>query len=218
MSDFTKRYQQLRSKMFGFKHRAMKEKFGMLNTRAEKGGVVFVGDSITEEFPLHELLTSELPIYNRGISGDKTTGVFNKLKEEVFDLEPKKVFLLVGTNDLGEPKPYEEVAEGIRKIVIAIKEKLPNVELYLQSIFPVNEPDFADVVPRPTVGYRKNDQIRLTNQEIEKIAKEVNATYIDLYPKLANEKGRLHPDYSYDGLHLSAKGYFVVADELQKYL
>jgi hypothetical protein len=75
--------------------------FKELNKRAQKGGVVFVGDSITEGFPIDEILQCNKPMYNRGINGDTSIGVLDKLKEEVFDLIPSKVFLLIGTNDLG---------------------------------------------------------------------------------------------------------------------
>lgn len=192
--------------------------FKELNKRAQKGGVIFVGDSITQGFPINEILSSDKPMYNRGINGDTTTGVLEKLKDEVFDLLPKKVFLLIGTNDLGGGVPPEEVAQRIEVICRSIQETVPDTELFVESIYPVNEVDFADEVPIPIISQRSNEAIQLTNKGIKEVTDRLKVQYINLYPNLSDLTGKLDKRYSYDGLHLNTEGYYVVADELRKYL
>jgi hypothetical protein len=173
----------------GFMELMQKERLASykeLNKRAQKGGVVFVGDSITEGFPIHEILQCNKPMYNRGISGDTTTGVLDKLKDEVFDLMPRKVFLVIGTNDLGNGEQPAEIVGRIEDICRSIKEKVPKVELFVESIYPVNENEFVNATPVPAVGLRSNKAIQLTNNGIRDIAANLNLTYIDLYSKLVD--------------------------------
>lgn len=192
--------------------------FVELNKLAELGGVVFVGDSITEGFNIHELLKCDKPMYNRGIGGDTTDGVLAKLKAEVFDLNPNKVFLLIGTNDLGHGKQPEEIVRNIEELCSRIKRTLPETELYVESIYPVNGNDSANEGPFPAVGSRSNEDIQRINHAVRKLASSKHFFFIDLYSKLIDEEGQLDPAYTYDGIHLTTKGYEVVKAELQPYL
>lgn len=188
-----------------------------LNKQAKKGGIVFVGDSITEGFPIHELLSSDNQMYNRGIGGDTTDGVIAKLKDVVFDLEPKQIFLLIGTNDLGSGKQAEQVIQNIAEICSKIKEKLPDAQLYVESIYPLN-PSVSMQGPFNAVGQRTNEDIKQVNHFLQELASSKSIHYINLYDKLINEEGLLNSDYTYDGLHLNMKGYVVVKEELQLYI
>jgi lysophospholipase L1-like esterase len=192
--------------------------FVELNKLAEKGGIVFVGDSITEGFNIHELLKSDKPMFNRGIGGDTTEGVLAKLKDEVFDLEPTKVFLLIGTNDLGMGNQPEEIVQNIVELCTRIKETLPETELYVESIYPVNPTEKANKGLFAVVGLRTNEVIQQLNYAIRDLASSKQFIYIDLYDKLIDEEGLLNPSYTYDGLHLNTKGYEVVKTELQLYM
>ncbi|RYD73127.1 MAG: hypothetical protein EOP84_22040, partial [Verrucomicrobiaceae bacterium] len=65
---------------------------------SDQGGVVFLGDSITQGW---QSLGKDFPgmkSANRGISGDTTRGVLFRLKEDVIDVHPRAVVLLIGTN------------------------------------------------------------------------------------------------------------------------
>jgi len=73
----------------------------------DQGAVVFLGDSITQGWASLAKDFPDLKVANRGISGDVTRGVLYRLKEDVLDLNPAAVVLLIGTNDLedgGEPE------------------------------------------------------------------------------------------------------------------
>jgi GDSL-like Lipase/Acylhydrolase. len=62
--------------------------------------IIFLGDSITEGFPTDTLL-KEFSIVNKGISGDRTELVLERLNRDVIRLSPSAVFLLIGINDMG---------------------------------------------------------------------------------------------------------------------
>ena len=83
-----------------------KENFVSLNQMAKKGEVLFVGSSLMEQFPIQEILMNHdmhLCIYNRGIGGYTTEDMLESMEEQIFALEPTKIFINIGTNDLATP-------------------------------------------------------------------------------------------------------------------
>ena len=89
--------------------------FRELNACARKGEIVFVGSSLCEFFPICELLQNVEPrirVYNRGIAGDVTEGLLARMEESVFALEPRKVFINIGTNgtDMGARRCWTTTA------------------------------------------------------------------------------------------------------------
>src|ERR1022692_2171298 len=60
--------------------------------------VVFLGDSITAAFEWGESFAGSTPVLNRGIGGDTTLGVLERIAD-VSRLNPVAVFLMIGTND-----------------------------------------------------------------------------------------------------------------------
>ena len=158
-----------------------------------EGSIVFLGDSITDFVDFDEVLPS-YHIVNRGIAGDTTSGVLRRLGE-VISLRPRKLFLLIGTNDIGMDLWTAPIARNIREIVSRVQEKSPSTKIYLQAVFPTRHD-----------RSRPNDLIQELNAEIAAIAQEKHCTFIDLYPLLLDSEGLLAEEYTVDGLHLSDSG------------
>ena len=80
--------------------------YTMLNKKyALKNQTVLLGDSITDFFNYYELFydfckSSGQAVYNRGISGDTTDRLLERLYDNVLSIEPKNIVLLIGTNDI----------------------------------------------------------------------------------------------------------------------
>jgi len=53
----------------------------------------------------------------------------------------------------------------------------------------------------------KSDKIVLLNEKIKSNAEKDGIPYLDLYPDFADENGQLQPEFTVDGIHLSAAGY-----------
>lgn len=165
-----------------------------------KGDIIFLGNSITDGGEWSELF-NDLKIKNRGISGDRTFGVLNRL-DEIYDRKPDKVFLLIGINDLaGNIKP-DSVLKNILAISSLLKEKSPFTKLYVQSIFPVNER-----LGKFGGHTSKRKEIQIVNKALFDSAVKYQYDYVDVFSALADSTGRLHADYTNDGLHLSGPGY-----------
>ncbi|HRG22875.1 MAG TPA: family 20 glycosylhydrolase [Chitinophagaceae bacterium] len=165
-----------------------------------KDDIIFLGNSITDGGEWSELF-ADLKIKNRGISGDITAGVLNRL-DEVYSRQPAKVFLLIGTNDLARNLTPDSVTKNIFRIATLLHEKSPFTKLYVQSVFPVNE-QFGKFSGHTS----KKQQIIETNQLLRRHAAQYNYQYTDVNSALSDSTGRLSAAYTNDGLHLTGPGY-----------
>lgn len=200
------------------------EKFRYLNESAKKGETLFTGSSLMEHFPINELLMDygmENVIYNRGIGGFKTDDMLEHMEEQIFGTEPSKIFINIGTNDIGAPDyKLEVLMEKYEKILTQIKERLPETEVYMMAYYPVNE---VDKVPEGEWGKtlfatRTNENIALANKEVEKLADKMGYYYIDVSEGLRDENGRLKKEFTIEGIHMYANGYRVILENMKPYL
>jgi lysophospholipase L1-like esterase len=184
--------------------------FEKLNEHVPKGGIVFLGDSITQDFNVYELFAGRL-VYNRGIGGDTTEGVLKRMDVSVYALKPRVVILLIGTNDFAILKSTpEDVFQQIQNIIQEIRKHLPLTKILLQSVYPVNE-----MLDAMSVKPRTNAQIDALNDLLKTIN---DVTYLDINKKLKDESGRFNPLYTLEGLHVSPKGYQLIKDEIEHVL
>jgi lysophospholipase L1-like esterase len=192
---------------FGFDTKV--EAFKTYNAYANKKGIVFLGDSITQDYNVYEYFKS-YDVYNRGIGGDTTLGVLKRLDESVFQLEPKQVFMMIGTNDFElTNQTYLEIHENIKTIVEDIHHKLPNCKIMIISTLPVNP-----LIDAKTVGSRTNEKINALNYLNKNIK---NTIYIDAYSKLI-KNDVLDAAYTLEGLHLNQHGYTILTKLLNHYI
>lgn len=196
-------------------HSQKVSEFHLLNEKAEPNQVVLVGDSLTDNYPVGECFL-DLPyrVYNRGIGGDTTSALSSRLSESVFELNPKVVVLLIGINDfaLKEGTTPKTLASSIENIVKEIKTHLPTTKIILEAIYPVNKSN-APKIDRGSVDNKDNALINETNALLKNI-KGVN--FLDLSSYLKDENGELKLEYTREGLHLNAKGYFAITPIITK--
>lgn len=165
--------------------------------------IVFLGDSITEGGEWNELFPGA-NTRNRGIGGDTTTGVLERLNQ-ITRGEPGAVFIKIGTNDLTHgPSERQQSYAQYRSIVSRILQESPRTTVYLQSILPREE------------KYR--DEVEAFNLEIQDIAGDLSVTYIDLYPHFLAEDGSISNEFSNDELHLKGEGYDLWLQQLLTYI
>lgn len=183
------------------------EGFKQENKRFKKGGIVFAGDSIMEFFPLKKYLGREKQLINRGISGTDSNWLLAHLDEQILALDPEKIFLLIGTNDLGLGYSVSEVSNRISQLIGQIRNNSLTVRIYLLSVLPVNEDNrYAD-----KVKIRSNQLIKSLNDNLKVLP---GAEFIDLFPHLVDEEGNLAASFTTDGLHLTPDGYAKLAELL----
>lgn len=166
--------------------------------------IVFLGNSITN---MHEWWEAfgNANIVNRGVNGAETPIMLEHL-EATLAGRPKKIFFMMGTNDLGTRGMNDPafVAKSVRTALKRCKNESPETEVYFQSILPCT-----------TNGVKDVKHIPITNDSIKKLCQEYGATYIDLYDDLtdiANMK------ISYDGTHLTMSGYRTWCNKIAQYV
>ena len=193
------------------------DNFTFLNKNfCREGQTVLLGDSITKmcdvtDFYADYTAKTGLAVYNRGISGDTSDRLLERLQDNVISIKPKNIVLLIGTNDLGVKSGLDFTANNVRQIVRKIKSDCPNTKLILQAIYPVNK----TVNP---VGARKNSDIAVVNAKLKAIAEQEQIIFADFTSILSDENGRLNKAYTYDGLHPNAVGFSVTVKEILKLL
>ena len=165
------------------------------------GRIIMVGNSITEGANWKVLL-KDTTVINRGISGDVTFGVLNRLKE-ITDRKPSKLFLLIGVNDLSRNTPDEVIIENVFMIVGKVHAQSPTTAIYVQSILPTD--DSNKNLHKAFSG--KGEHVATINAQLKKYAEKLKYTYIDLYSNFLDADGRMDAKFTYDGLHLNATGY-----------
>ncbi len=191
-----------------------KAEFALLNEKAKKGEVVLVGDSLTDNYPVHEcFLDKDYRVYNRGIGGDTTEGLSKRLEESVFALSPDVVVLLIGINDfaLKEGTTPSAVASSVQEIVNSIHERLPSSSIILEGLYPVNKSENPKI-DRGSVDNKDNMLISATNELLKRVK---GVTFLDLSDVLKDENGELRLEYTREGLHLNANGYFAITPYIE---
>lgn len=177
--------------------------------------IIFIGDSIVEYFPLHELLQSPKTLVNRGIRGYKTDLLLENLDAHLFGQALDKVFLLIGTNDIGKEMPQAETLANLEAVIQEISRDYPLAQIQLLSVLPVNEQEQY----KGTVYIRTNEKVQALNRAYQELAQAYyQVSYVDVYSSLLDEVGQLAEAYTTDGLHLSVAGYRILAQALQETL
>ena len=182
-----------------YKHKKSQFEILALN---EKYKTIMLGDSITDEAQWDELLNSDT-IQNRGISGDTTDGVIDRLNPIGKNIE--KVFIMIGVNDIMRGKPVDEVYLNYLKIIQFFKEK--NIKIHIQSTLYIGESRKADFNPK----------VEELNKRLEKYASENKITFINLNPIFAPNKV-LKKEFTFDDLHLNGSAYKLWSQEIKLFL
>ena len=189
--------------------------FEVQNANLSQGQIIFIGDSITDGYHL-DAFYSDLPLatYNRGIGGDVTAGVINRLKLCLYDLKPTKIVLMIGINDINSGVTDEQLKANYETILAGIKQNLPTTEVFCLSILPMQQKVEAYGVNLTTATAR----IKAMNGEIQTLAAAKGYHYVDLYTPFSDGNDRMIESYSDDGLHPNTAGYVAWTSVLKPLL
>ncbi|MGT2771368.1 GDSL-type esterase/lipase family protein [Streptococcus marimammalium] len=171
--------------------------------------VIFIGDSIVEFFKLETYFKTSKVIANRGISAYTSENLLDYLDTHVFGDKLETVFILIGTNDIGLSIPKEKTVENIKQIIKKIKEKYSYLTIVLLEILPVNTVEFD----LSRFGMRDNQTIASLNNAYENLTLQFErVTLLKTHDAFLNNEEQLTVAYTKDGLHLTDKGYQILAE------
>ncbi|MEG2413736.1 MAG: GDSL-type esterase/lipase family protein [Clostridia bacterium] len=187
------------------------DNFALLNQTATQGQVVMIGDSIVEIFPTELFENNSLNVYNRGISGDTSDRMLERLESNALSAKPKILSILVGTNDYGRGLSQDALVDNIKKCIAKAKDS--GVEkVIVQAIYPVNH-GFKVAM----VGGRSNKDIAAINTKLQDMCAKNGGEYVDMFTPLQDSEGEFKKELTYDGLHPNAAGFKVIADILRPF-
>ncbi|NRA40540.1 MAG: GDSL family lipase [Planctomycetes bacterium] len=168
--------------------------------------ILFIGDSITQGWGEsgQEIFARDLAplgIANFGIGGDATEHVLWRIEHGVLDgLSPRKIALLIGTNNLGnEGHSAEQTAAGILAVLAAIQEKCPAAQIIFHAVFPRDN--------QPGTLFRQ--QIAEINQRIQQAADGNRVIWFDIGDQFLDDQGEITDSLMPDFLHLTPTAYDI---------
>ena len=154
---------------------------------------ILLGDSLSLWFPCDRLQQSQIWL-NQGISGDTTWNVLARLPD-LANTRPSQIYLMVGLNDLKMGAGDAEIVWNVQRIIAKLQAIHPNARIIVQSILPTRSPRIP------------GDRIGGINRQLNEIARLAGATYLDVFSQFVDHDGEIMPEYTTDGIHLSAQGY-----------
>lgn len=158
--------------------------------------VAFIGDSLTDGYDLQKYYPQYITS-NRGIGGDTTVTLEERLKVSAYDLKPQVLVMLIGANNMDTMLDnYEDILKGI-------SENLPETEVVILSLTAMGGEHWG----------RKNQLAAYNNVSVKLLAEKYGFTFVDLFSVLYDVSiGEVYEGYTIDGGHFTHEGYTVVTD------
>ena len=178
-------------------------------TGKQQGAVVFFGDSITQQWQQNCMgMFPGMKLANRGISGDTTRGMLFRLQDDVLNLNPSAVVMLMGTNDLEDDAEPELIANNT--VVMMNQLLATNSEMDIV---------YCAVMPSTPNKRRPAKQIKEINRLVAKATSKIpQVTVVDTYVLFAGEDGNAQKKEFPDLLHPNKAGYQKWANAIRPVL
>lgn len=174
---------------------------------AQKPGsarVVFIGDSITENWLLADPEFFGGPVVNRGIGAQTSAQMLVRFRADVVALRPAVVHILAGTNDVAgnngplRPQDFQNNIESMVEIARA-----NGIRVILGSIPPSAAFNWQPALkPAP--------RIQALNEWLRAYARSKGLGYVDYHGALRGVAGELNPALGNDGVHPNRDGYAIM--------
>ena len=180
--------------------------------RAPAADVVFIGDSLTEDWrsigaEVWEARYARRGAVDFGVGGDRTDDVLWRIERGQLDgIAPRLVVLLVGTNDLGNGVSPAQTFEGIAACVRAIRARLPDARLLLLGLLPRG-------TGGPQTGMRR--AVAAVNAALARLDDGRHLHFLDIGHAFLEADGTVRAElFELDKLHVTAAGYRAWADAM----
>ena len=177
-----------------------------------KKRIVFIGDSITEEWGriMPEFFSNNQYV-NRGIGGQTTPQILVRFRQDVIDLNPKAVVILAGTNDIAGntgPSSVKMIVDNLMSMAeIAIKQ---NIQVFMSSILPVFRYPWNKSIIEP---FKKIAEI---NNFMKDFSNREKLVYVDYHSHMVDSRPGLKLELTTDEVHLNQAGYIVMSEIVKK--
>ncbi|HEX7741222.1 MAG TPA: GDSL-type esterase/lipase family protein [Sphingobium sp.] len=172
--------------------------------------VVFMGDSITENWKPGDPALFSGGNVDRGVSGQTTPQMLLRMYPDVIRLRPRIVHIMAGTNDISGntgPTSDETIVDNIRAMIILAKAN--RIKVVLGSITPSSG---FTLRPGPNPAAR----ISRVNGLLRQLATEQKVTFVDYHAPMTDKDGGMRAGLANDGLHPNRDGYAIMRPLTEK--
>ncbi|GAC1594505.1 MAG: SGNH/GDSL hydrolase family protein [Hymenobacter sp.] len=169
--------------------------------------VVLIGNSITEGWVRLDSAFFQGGPYayiGRGIGGQTSGQTVLRFRQDVLNLQPAVVVLLIGTNDVAENNGPYDPQNTLNNILTMVElAQVHHIRAVLCSVTPAAEFSWRK-------GLNPGPKIVALNQQLKALATRNHLVYLDYHTALADDRQGLPAAYSNDGVHPTLAGYRVM--------
>ncbi len=161
--------------------------------------VAFLGDSLTAGYDV-KAYYSNYVVTNRGIGGETTYGLKDRLEVSVLDLKPKICVMLIGGNN------PDTMFDDYEDILTTFRDQMPQTKIVLVSHAPTSGKHWGG----------RNKLFAYNNVKINLLAQKYGYDFVDIYtPMLDLETGEMKAEYTIDGAHFTKAGFDIVTEQIK---
>jgi acyl-CoA thioesterase I len=192
--------------------------------------ILFFGDSVTdagrERDNPHSLghgyvhhvgqTLTNVRIINKGISGNRSYDLLDRLDEDVIGLSPDILFVMIGINDVWHkhqwnvPSSTEEFALNMNTLITTIQDALPGVKIVILSPFLLPTGVHTEPIRRDL-----DTEIAI----LESLSKTHDIPFIPVDVILRGFLETMSAeDIAADGVHPTEKGHRLIAQEIIRFI
>ena len=174
---------------------------------SKRGAWVLAGDSLLGNWKTSERELAPTKTANRAIGGDVSRGLLFRFQEDVLDLNPSGVVVLIGGNDLSALQNTDQTARNIDRMLQAIRARNHSLPVVLCTL-PPRDSEKAPIKP---------EELTRLNASIRGLAEKYdNVELLDLFPLFATAEGQPQAALlAADRLHIGPAGYEVLGRALK---
>nr|WP_277361694.1 GDSL-type esterase/lipase family protein [Weissella paramesenteroides] len=137
--------------------------------------------------------------------------------ELVLDLQPAKIFINIGSNDIDFGISEKTFIGNYERILQTFQQKLPQTTVYIMAHYPMN-PTIQAAKSNNQNSARSNERLAQASQQVAQLADKFGYEFINVNAGLADENGDLLPKLTFDGVHMFSDGYKIVLKNMYQYL
>jgi lysophospholipase L1-like esterase len=156
--------------------------------------------SMIDEWISKSRVCLDCTIYNLGVNGDTTRGMLSRFDHQVAPLEPDYVIVWGGINDLfGVNRPPDILHDLVRLFDLVREIGAVPIGCTVTSV----------------IGFEPLLQgIDELNAMVRTHCITKDIMLVDLFRATSDASGKLKQDYTSDGVHLNAEGYYRIASTI----
>lgn len=159
----------------------------------------------------------KIKFINRGNSGDRITDVYARIKEDIINLKPDYMSILIGVNDVSHeltqgcgvtPEKFNKIYS---MLIEEIKEALPEIKIIILEPFVLKGSATTEL------WEQFNCEVRKLAEVSKQVAEKFSLRFVPLQAEFDKASSDGDTRYwSVDGIHPTSAGHQIIKEELQK--